>query len=176
MRKLIVLPILFAFILTACGASGEPGSLEARQIAELETRIAALEGQIADLSAAGGEHSADEAVSPAFAVAVAQYVMDTAGFHAMDEALNENQTIDPAYLSVVKRVRKVVAQAPWPETLHEQSGAFVDLLDELAAALDADNGPEAAALAAEAHAAQHDFTHSIDSWLGGESGDHGHGE
>jgi hypothetical protein len=175
MRKLIVSAILFALVLSAC-AGGQPGSLESRKIAELETRLLALESQLAALSAAPpAEPHTKHVPGDAFGVAVAQYVIDTAGFHAMDEALNATQTVDPGYLSTVNRVRKVVAQAPWPEELHEQSTGLVALLDEFAAALDADDGAEAAVLAAELHTVQHDFSHAIDNWLGGTEGDHGHG-
>ena len=182
MRKLLVCGLCFALLLAACSSNDEPISVEARQIAALETRSAALEAQIAALEAqivalptpAAGEHLEDT-TGAAFEVAVAQYVMDIAGFHALDEGLNETKTVDPVYLSTVNRVRKVVAQAPWPEELHGQAGAFVDVLTEFAAALEADNGEEAAALAAEAHAAQHEFSVAIDAWLGTSEGEHDHG-
>lgn len=173
MRKLFVPVMLFAIILAACAGSGQSGSLESRDIAALETRIEALESQLAELNAAPeGELAEDES---AFAVAVAQYVMDTASFHGMDEGLNAGEAIDPAYLSTVNRVRQVTAQAPWPEDLHEQAEAFLATLDEFAAALDADDAEAAAPLAAELHTVQHDFSHAIDNWLGGEGND-GHGE
>jgi hypothetical protein len=89
----------------------------------------------------------------------------------MDDSLNETQTIDPSYLSMVNRVRKVVAAAPWPEALHEQSTSFVAVLEEFAVALDADNAADAAALATGLHEAQHDLSHAIDGWL---SEGHGH--
>lgn len=168
MRKPHALSVLAAFLLAAC--AGAPATPSAT--VDLEARVSALEEQLAELSAASDEHGA--AVSePEFQIAVAQYVMDAAGFHAMDESLNATQTVDPAYLGTVNRVRKVVVAVPWPEDLHEQSGSFVTLLEEFAAALEADNGPEAAALATELHEVQHDFSHAIDAWLG--EGD-GHGD
>jgi hypothetical protein len=92
----------------------------------------------------------------------------------MDEALNETQTVDPAYLRSVTRVRKIVSQTAWPEELHEQAEAMADALARFAAALEADDGAAAAELAAEVHTVQHDFSAAIDGWLGEDSG-HGHG-
>jgi hypothetical protein len=170
MRKLFVPLMLFAIIMTACAGTATPDA--ANETAALEARVAALEAQLAALPAPVVEDAEVESASQAFGVAVAQYVMDTAGFHGMDEALNETQTVDPAYLSTVNRVQKVVAQAPWPEALHEQVEAFEGVLGEFAAALDADDGAAAAPLATELHEVQHDLSHAIDGWLGGE---HGHG-
>jgi hypothetical protein len=147
-------------------------ALEA-QVAGLETQLADLNAQLAAVQVPAGDDPAGSAPA-AFNVAVAQYVMDTAGFHSMDEALQADPTVDPAFLSAVRRVRKVVAATAWPEDLREQSAAFVTLLDEFALALDADDGAAAARLAAEAHTVQHDFSHAIDNWLGGD--DHGHAQ
>ena len=153
--------VLAGLLLAACAGAANPP-------ADLEARVSTLEAQVG-IGVGNAGHDA-------FGVAMAQYVMDTAGFHDMDEVLNETKAVDPAYLSAVNRVRKVVAQAPWPEALHEKSESFVNVLDEFAAALDADNGEEAATLATEVHEVQHDFSHAIDDWLGGSEGGHGHEE
>lgn len=176
MRKLFICGLVFANFLAACGSAGQPGSLESRQIADLETRLAALEAQLSAMpTAASGAARPEDTDGDVFGVVVAQHVIDTAGFHSLDEELNEAMTVDPAYLSTVNRVRKVAAQAPWPEALHDQAGAFVDLLAEFATALDADDAEAAAALATEAHTAQHDLSHAIDNWLGDGHGEGDHG-
>ena len=176
MRNLILYGLLLAIVLPACGgaAATEPAA-SAGQVTAIEGRIALLEAQIAAIPTPAAEDHTGALDGDSFGVAVAQYVMDTAGFHDLDEGLNETKTVDPAYLSTVNRVRKVVAQAPWPQALHDQAGAFVDLLTEFATALDADDGEAAAALATEAHTAQHDLSHAIDNWLGGGHGDDDHG-
>jgi hypothetical protein len=176
MRKLVICGLFVSILLTACNTNNQPGSLEGRQIADLEARVAALEAQLAAVPAPAAQGLVEGAGDDAFGVVVAQYVMDTAGFHGMDEALNETKTVDPAYLSTVNRVRKVVAEAPWPDALHEQAEAVEAVLAGLAAVLEADDGEGAAALAAELHTAQHDLSHAIDNWLAGgdgEQGDHG---
>jgi uncharacterized protein YoxC len=119
------------------------------------------------------EHSAQTSAD-AFNVAVAQYFLDTAGFHGIDEALNETMTIEASYYSTVSRVRKVIMQITWPEELQEQATAFDDVLGQFAEALEADNAEEAAPLATQVHEAQHDLSHAIDAWLGEGGGEHDH--
>lgn len=109
-----------------------------------------------------------------FQVAVAQYVLDTAGFHDMDQALNETKEVNPAYLSAVRRAHKVLANAAWPHELAEPVEDFLHLLEQLQAALQADDGEESARLATLVHQAQHDLSHDIDGWLG--EATHGHGD
>jgi hypothetical protein len=171
MRKLLVCGLLAAMV-TACGGAQAPDSIALRQIAELEDRITALEAQLAVAEPADAPGEA--AALSGFDLVVAQFVMDTAGFHDMDEALNESQTVDPAYLRSVTRVRKIVSQTTWPEELHEQAEALADVLARFATALEADDGAAAAELAAEVHTVQHDFSAAIDGWLGEDTG-HGHG-
>jgi hypothetical protein len=154
-------------LLAACGNTDQSGSLEQRQIADLEARVAALEAQLADLEGLAGVH--DE--TGLFEVAVAQYVMDTAGFHAIDEGLNETGVIEASYISSVNRVSKVIGATTWPDELHEPVDALVTVLADFAAALEADDAETAAGLAATVHEVQHDLSHAIDGLLGS-----GHGE
>jgi outer membrane murein-binding lipoprotein Lpp len=176
MRKLCVFALSLSLLLAACSPTSDSSTEnQASQIAALESRIAALEAQVATLSAeppaAPDEHAEDAGI---FEVTVAQYVMDTAGFHSMDEALNETKTVEASYLSAVKRVQKVLSATVWPEELQAQSTGLMELLDKFAEALDADNGEEAATLASEVHTAQHDLSGAIDEWLG-VGGEHEHG-
>jgi hypothetical protein len=143
----------------------------------LRSDIDALHAQVEEMMAApeeavdehAAEHSAD-----AFNIAVAQYFMDTAGFHGIDETLNETKTIDPAYLSTVNRVKKVLDQTTWPEELSEPAATLSDVLAQFAEALEADNADEAASLATQAHESQHGLSHAIDAWLGGGDSEHSH--
>jgi hypothetical protein len=173
MRKLIVCGLLISVFLTACAAPATQPTEQANEVAALESRVAALESQLAALQeTAGDEHTED--VAAGFEVALAQYVMDSAGFHGMDETLNETKTVDPGYRSVVLRVRKVVLQTAWPTELADQATAFAETLEAFAEALEADDGEQSATLATEAHEVQHDFSAAIDGWLG-VGDEHGHG-
>lgn len=173
MSKLVLGSLVLSFVLAAC--AGNPGAADSNQIADLETRIAAQEVRIAELEAAV---TAEQAVEPdeatpatAFEVVIAQYVMANAGFHLMDEALNETKVIDPAYVGTVNQVRKVITRTPWPAEFQDQVDAFHEILEEFVTALEADDGEAAATLAAEAHTAQHDLSAALDEWLG-EGGEH----
>lgn len=148
----------------------------------LDAELQAVRGEV---EAAAGEHdepmeAASEAEhsheASAFEVAVAQYLLDTAGFHAMDEALNEAGQIDPGYSSNVSRVHKVLSSTTWPEALDGSVASFLELLLALGAALADDDLETAAPLATEAHELQHGLSHDIDAWLGGGAAGHGHDE
>jgi hypothetical protein len=102
----------------------------------------------------------------AFKVSVAQYFLDSAGFHGMATTLSETQTIDPTYLSTVTRVNKVLAQTTWPVELDDAAQAFIESLGAFGAALETDNIADAVKLSETVHDAQHDLSHSIDHWMG----------
>jgi hypothetical protein len=159
MQKRLILALITMLLLAACSTDSEQ-------------RLSALEAQIETVSARNAEleTEAEEHTTEAANVAVAQFIMDTAGFHGMEETLNESGEIDPAYLGAVTRTQKVLANTHWPEPLADQAESFVTLLSEYAEALEADDAEAATPLSAEVHEAQHDFSHSVDNWLGG--GDH----
>jgi archaellum biogenesis ATPase FlaH len=101
-----------------------------------------------------------------FDVSVAQYFLDSAGFHGMAETLVDTKTIDATYFSTVNRVKKVLAQTVWPAELNEQAQAFIESLGSFAAALEADDVAEAVETSEAVHDAQHELSHSIDHWMG----------
>ena len=187
---LLIVAILIGSVAAACS------STDLDVISQLEAqsnRISQLEDQIDEFSAsldemtmedkdgeheeAEGEHEAME--SSAFEILVAQYVMDAAGFHAIDDALTETSEIDPAYASTVKRVARVVASVQWPHDLAEGADQFLEVLGEFQAALSDDDTETASPLAGMAHYHQHDLSTAIISWLSGEipmEGEHEHEE
>jgi hypothetical protein len=149
------------------GLAGDPSA-----VAGLQSRLDGLQTRLDELGAEIEAMGAEEHASNPFEIGMAQYVMDTAGFHDMDETLNETKQVDPAYLSAVRRVHKILANTPWPEELHAEAEKFVELLAEFEAALEADDGERAAALATEVHEVQHDFSHAVDEWLGAGGDEH----
>jgi hypothetical protein len=174
MRKLIVTGLLSAAVLAACAspAADQATTDLQNQVNTLQGQVTALQTQVAAEAMPADDHL-DEA--SAFDVAVAQYVLNTAGFHGMAEAIADTQTIDPSYGGAVNRVRTIFANTTWPPELQEEETHFVGLLDEFSAKIDADDGAGAVDISDEVHEAQHAFSDSIDTWLGTASDDHAHG-
>ncbi len=169
MRKLFVIGLLLAVALAACAPATVPAET-ANQITALQSQVTALQGQVTALEtqvAAAAVPAEDEHTeADAFDVAVAQYVLNTAGFHGLAEAIAETQTIDPSYGGVVTRVRTILSATTWPAELQAEETAFLALLADFSAKIDADDGPGAVEVADAVHEAQHDFSASIDAWLG----------
>lgn len=166
MRQLIIVALLVLYLVACSSQTAEQlESLEAQanNISQLEARLAALE----EASQQGQEQE-----TRPLDIAVAQYVMDTAGFHGMAEGLNETQVVDPGYLGATRRVDKILSNTPWSAELEAEAGNFLDLLHEFETALEADDGETAAGLATEVHEVGHDFSQSIDGWLGAGEDDH----
>ena len=102
----------------------------------------------------------------AFNVSVAQYFLDSAGFHGMAEVLSDTQKIDPTYYGVVTQVAKVLKETTWPTELNDQAQAFIKSLDDFAKALSDDNIDQAVEVSDVVHDAQHELSHAIDAWSG----------
>ena len=99
-----------------------------------------------------------------FAVSVAQYYLDNAGFHDMATTLSNTQKINTAYISTINRTKKIMTQTAWGPALQAQAQAFVVTLGKYADALAAGNVNDVVKIAATAHDAQHDLSHAIDHW------------
>lgn len=119
------------------------------------------------------EEMAAGEVDQRFQATIAAYLMDTAGFHGMDERLNDESLIEAGDAGTVNRVNGVLAVVDWPEELRPQAEALQVILTQYAEALSNDDVEAAKPLATQAHEAQHDLSHAIGNWL---SGDNGHGE
>jgi outer membrane murein-binding lipoprotein Lpp len=163
--KFLSLVVLGSVLVAGCAsdqALADTVDAQASRIAELERQSEQMTEQLAKLSE--------------FDLAIAQFVMDTAGFHTIDDALADGEAIDPQYIATVSRVHKVLTTTTWPGELETAAGQLIDVLAVLQAALEADDASSAATLAATAHSLQHDFSHDIDVWIGGEAGEHEHDE
>ena len=188
MNKLLLpgVAILIGLVAAACSTT-DP---DVTSLLETQSdRVSQLEEQINELSAsldemAMGEHEEsegqhEEVESSAFEISVAQYVMDTAGFHGIDTALTEIGEIDPTNASAVARVARVVASIQWPHDLAEGANRLLEVLTEFQTALGEDDAETATPLAGMAHEHQHDLSAAITAWLSGEmpmEGEHEHEE
>jgi hypothetical protein len=116
-----------------------------------------------------------------FQVTVTAYLMDTAGFHAMDDRINQEGLIEAGDAGVVNRVNQLLAVTAWPEDMQAQVDSLRETLSQYAEALANDDVEAAKSLATEAHELQHDLSHAVEHWLGqmtgsGEYGADEHGE
>lgn len=126
------------------------------------------------------EDTTDQAVmvvepGQAFQVAIATYLMDTAGFHGMDERLNGEGVIEAGDAGVVNRVDGILAVTAWPAELQAQVDPLRETLSQYAEALSNDDVEAAKIVAAQTHEQQHDLSHAIEGWLGDMSGSPEHG-
>lgn len=150
---------------------------------DLEARLAALEEKVNALEMASSESSAtDHEMSEMasehemsmtelseqdqlFQVTLATYLMDTAGFHDLDERINGEGTILPGDAGVVERVQQVLTVTAWPTGLQPKADQLLGLLAEYAEALSNDDVEAAKPLASEVHEVQHDLSHAVENWL-----------
>jgi hypothetical protein len=102
----------------------------------------------------------------AFRVTSAVYLLDTAGLHDIDVRLNEEGVIQAADAGLVGRVARLRSAVDWPDDLSTGARGWVDVLLELAPALDNEDVEAAAPLATEAHDVGHEFSHEAEHWLG----------
>lgn len=113
---------------------------------------------------------------PLFAVTMAAYMMDTAGFHGMDDAINGTNTIDEGYVTTVDRVARLMEVTPWAPELAEEAMSFRMVLGEFSAALASGDVEAVKPLATEVHNAQHDFSHNVGEWINAQLGIEGSGD
>ncbi len=197
-RRILAFVALAALMLTAVGCAADQGLTDqvdqlAAAMDQQSSRIAAVESQVTDLAdilenlesdvdalaaepgsdTAGGAHAPESSV---FEVAVAQYFMDTAGFHGIAESLASGDPIDPSWAATVSRAYKLLTSVVWPEELDVAADAFVENVGALSEALANDDAEAAAPLAETVHDAQHELSHSIDDWLGTAGAEHTHEE
>jgi hypothetical protein len=141
---------------------------EAAGAQDLEARVKALEAHLEGIETGSTQetHPVESGEQgQAFQVAATVYLLDTVGFHAMDEFINQENSIQPEFSGAVERARRMVALTAWPEDLAENAKALQDTLEAFAAALADDDVEAAKPLAAQAHEQQHELSHGVEGWL-----------
>ncbi len=162
MKRMFIFILLVALILTACATPATVVPSEAT--ATSMPADMAMEPTATSAPTATTEAMPMMVETSSFNIAVAQYFMDTAGFHGMSEKLAETKTIEASYASTVNRVKKVLEQTTWPEVLNEQADAFTVSLSDFATALSDNKVDDAITLSDTVHDAQHELSHAIDDW------------
>jgi hypothetical protein len=129
------------------------------------------------------EHAEDAATDTAvaqeqiFQITVATYLMDNAGFHAIDERINQEGVIEAGDAGVVNRVSRLLAVTAWPEKLQAQVDPLRESLTAYAEALANDDVEAAKPLATQVHDLEHDLSHAVAQWVdsvSGVEGEHSH--
>ena len=178
MNQKVKLAVSLTLVLFGAGCAADQELVT--QIADQGDRLVALEGQLGEMNTSVAGLSAtigqlvetEDSHTPRFDLAMAQFVMDTAGFHGIAESLAAGDPIDPTALGAITRVHKVLSSTAWPEELHEALDHFLATLEEFQAALEADDAAAAAPLAETVHDEQHELSESIDGWMGLEVQEH----
>ena len=164
-RKFVFIVGLF-FALAGCQGAGSQQQLEAieAQLQELSEKsdTSALEEQLATLSMQVSEAAMQDQV---FQVNLANYAIESAGFHAIDESINGEGVIEPEFLGTVNRVRGLLAGTNWPDALQADLVTLQRTLEDLSDTLAADDIDGAGPLAGQAHDQQHDFSAAAALWV-----------
>jgi len=178
MNRKALLVVALTTVLFSAGCAADQQLVT--QVANQGDRLVALEDQFTEVNTSVAGLSAtieqlvesEESHVPRFDIAMAQFVMDTAGFHGIAESLAAGDPIDPSALTAATRVRKILSSTEWPAELGEAVDHFLATLGELQAALEADDAAAATAIAETVHDEQHELSEMIDGWLGTQSAGH----
>ena len=177
MSKQIAFAVLILLISILSGCQSQPqetGELEKvkQQLTAIESRLDELEKNSSQTEHAPETTSTEmtSAQDQMFQITVTTYLLDTVGFHDLDESINKESTIQPQFLGMVRHSQRLVAMTAWPEDLQEEVKTFQDTLESYAVALENDNVDAAKPLATQAHDQQHDLSHAVGEWLAGVSG------
>lgn len=134
-------------------------------IATLTAQVEALTAQVAALEASIQINQVNSAI----------YQLDLVGLHALDERLNDTGEIQSSDSSRVGAIARLLSTVHWPEALAADAVSLTLTLQDLAAALSAEDLETSAELAIVAHGDQHSLSHAAEHWIssGGTHADHG---
>ncbi|MBE0610248.1 MAG: hypothetical protein IH609_12775 [Dehalococcoidia bacterium] len=123
------------------------------------------------------DHSPDDA-----SIVTAISLIDGAGFHDIDEAIQQEKKIPATARTTTIRMQALVNLTAWPnDDLDAQAGALAALFGDFAEVLDAESPdmPRVSEASTKVHIAQHEFSGAVWDYLyeaagiGSEDG-HGH--
>lgn len=95
-------------------------------------------------------------------------ILDNAGLHDIDDAINEDRQIPANARTTVQRLQALTNLTEWPTSdLESQADALEKIFKEFAAALDGENPDMARAgeASTRAHDAEHEFSHDVWEYL-----------
>ncbi len=135
----------------------DPAAQEEEVAAGEEDEEDPEEGPVSEVSAA--------ATSDASAVLLGMYVVDSFGFHGLEEAYAEADEVGERDAGQVAKVLTAVDAVAWPDELGEVFAAFRADVDGLHAALEAGDLEGARHGLEAVHGSQHDLSNGVYEWL-----------
>jgi uncharacterized protein YcnI len=102
-------------------------------------------------------------------VIAAVALLDSTGFHALHDSIAAG-TVPADSVGKVQRARLVTAAIQWPEPLRADAAKLVEQLEQLHAAVRAENAVGATGPAEQAHNIEHDLSQAAYAWLGQRGG------
>lgn len=113
--------------------------------------------------AGANDHSPDDA-----SIVAAVTIIDGAGFHEIDDAINQEKKIPPTARTTTVRTQTLLRLTAWPTAeLEAQASALDVLMGELAASLDSES-PDIGVVgeaSRKVHVAQHEFSGAVWKYL-----------
>jgi hypothetical protein len=109
------------------------------------------------------DHSPDDA-----SIVTAISIMDGAGFHEIDDAIQQEKKIPATARTTTIRMQALATLTAWPnDDLKAQAGALATLFGEFAEVLDAESPDMARVsdLSTKVHVAQHEFSGAVWEYL-----------
>jgi hypothetical protein len=99
-------------------------------------------------------------------------ILDKAGLHDIDEAINEDKEVPPTARTTALHMQALVNLTDWPGDFDDDARALEKTFADLAASLDSDNPDlgKAGTLAKQAHDQEHELSHNLWAWLQDEAG------
>lgn len=113
--------------------------------------------------AAGCGSSGDSDEAKNAAVLNSINILDSAGLHGIDDAINMDKEIPANARTTAQKLQAVTALTEWPEELEDDAEALEATFAEMVTALTGDNPDMAKAgeAAAKAHDVEHDFSAAV---------------
>ena len=131
---------------------------------------------VAAATAACGDYSDSD--TSASAVISGISILDAAGFHAIDESINDDGEVPADAATVARKAQTIVNLTDWPDDLDGDADSLEGIFASLATELEKDEPDMTAAgeLATQAHDGLHDFSHEVWAHLEQEAGIEAHDE
>ncbi len=98
-------------------------------------------------------------------VAISLHLLNIAGFHEIDVAINETGKLHPEFSDVIGYNLHLVQDIQWPDASTKTADALVVALTQLQAAIMAGDLESAKEPIANVHDEQHDLEHKLALWL-----------